>query len=80
MSTYVNRVAISFSILLNSILGGKHNQTLSATQYNRKREGKFNICWLIDKIFFLEKDHCQESWIKWIIIHEAINKYDEIGK
>lgn len=80
MSTYANRVATSFSILLNSILGGKHNQTLSATQYNRKREGKFNICWLIDKIFFLEEDHCQESWIKWIIIHEAINKYDEIGK
>jgi hypothetical protein len=79
MKKYLNRVMISFSILVNTILGGKTNQTFSARNWDRKRRKKLNIVCLIDTIFFLEKDHCQEAWIKWTIIHAAISRYDNVN-
>jgi hypothetical protein len=79
MEKYLNRVMISFSILVNTILGGKTNQTFSARNWDRKRRNKLNLVWLIDAIFFLEKDHCQEAWIKWTIIHAAISRYDNVS-
>lgn len=77
MSKYLNRVGTSASIFLNVITGGKSNQTLSARQYARYRQGKPNLVWIIDEIFFLEDDHCMESWIKWEIISKAIKHYDK---
>ena len=77
--TYLSRVFIALSIFLNAICGGKTNQTLSATQYERKRRGLWNLCYIVDSIFFWEDDHCQEAWIKWKIIHHAINRYEKIG-
>lgn len=77
MSKYLNRVGTSASILLNAIIGGKSNQTFSARQYERSRQGKPNLIWIIDRIFFLEKNHCMESWIKWEIISRAIKHYDK---
>jgi hypothetical protein len=79
-TSYINRVCVSFSILLNTIFGGKSNQTLSATQYERKRKGLWNVCWLIDKLFFWDPDHCENAWVKWKIIHGAINHYECIGE
>ena len=77
MNKYLNRVGTSLSILLNVLLGGKSNQTLSARQYQRMRDGKPNLVWFIDGVFFLEEDHCMESWIKWEIISKAIKHYDK---
>ena len=77
---YLSRIAISFSILLNAICGGKTNQTLSATQYDRQRRGLWNLCWIIDGFFFWQDDHCRDAWIKWKIIHNAINRYDTLGE
>ena len=78
MKNYLNRVFISFSIFINALLGGKTNQTFSARNWDRKRRGKANLVWLIDKIFFLKIDHCQEAWIKWTIINQAISRYNEV--
>lgn len=80
MSDYFRRVAISFSILLNTLFGGRSNQTISATQYERKRQGLWNLCDVIDRIFYKEDDHCKQAWIKWKIIHSSINHYDQLGK
>jgi hypothetical protein len=77
MNKYLNRVGTSLSILLNVLLGGKSNQTLSARQYQRMRDGKSNLVWFIDGVFFLEEDHCMEAWIKWEIISRAIKHYDK---
>ncbi|NDB27925.1 hypothetical protein EB151_00030 [archaeon] len=81
MIRYLSRVFVAFSIFLNSLVGGKNNQTLSALQYERKRKGKFNICFLIDFIWLWEgKDHCLEAWIKWQIINNAMSEYEKLAE
>lgn len=51
--TYLYRVGITLSILLNVIAGGKLHQTFSARNYEWKRQGKFNLVWFIDRVFIL---------------------------
>lgn len=63
---YLQRVGTAVSVLLNVLLGGSSNQTLSARNYELKRQGKPNCVWFIDKIFFLEENHCMTSWSYWI--------------
>lgn len=77
---YFNRVLLSFSILLNTILGGSTNQSFSARNWELKKAKKLNLVWLIDFIFFWQPNHCQDSYVKWQIINYAIDHYDSIGK
>lgn len=80
MIKYVSRVSISFSILINSIVGGNNNQTFSAAQYERKRKNKFNLCFIIDFLFRANgRGHCLDSWVKWKLINHAINNYEDIA-
>jgi len=54
----------SISTFLN--FRGAENQTISAKNWDLKRNGKFNFVFLIDPIFYLiDKDHCFHSWIYW---------------
>ena len=62
---YINRVLIACSIILNVILGGRLNQTFAARNYQRKRENKKNMCFLLDILFYYETDHCMLSWTHW---------------
>ena len=62
---YLYRIVIALSVLLNVILGGDSNQTFSARNYQRKREGRFNLVLLIDVIFWFDRDHCLNSWSYW---------------
>ena len=78
MKKYLNRITISFSILINTLLGGRTNQTFSARNWSRKRENKLNLVWIIDRIFFWENNHCQEAWFKWTIINSAVSRYNEV--
>lgn len=64
---YFSRVGTAVSVLLNVLLGGPSNQTLSARNYELKRSGKPNIVWLIDLLFFWDKDHCMNSWLYWFL-------------
>jgi hypothetical protein len=76
MKKYLNRVFISISILINTLLGGRNNQTFSARNWERKRNNKINLVFLIDFLWIWEKNHCLESWSKWEIINHAINRYE----
>lgn len=76
MKKYFNRVFISISILINTLLGGRNNQTFSARNWERKRNNKINLVFLIDFLWVWEKNHCLESWTKWTIINHAINHYE----
>ena len=60
---YLTRVGVATSVLLNVLIGGASNQTFSARNFQWKREGKFNIVWLID--YLLGKDHCSICWAYW---------------
>ena len=62
---YLKRVGVSISVLFNVILGGSSNQTFSARQYERKRNGLSNLSWLIDMVIFFDSDHCMMSWLYW---------------
>lgn len=70
---YVERVGTSISVLLNVVLGGYSNQTFSARNYELKRQGKLNLVFLIDGLFFWNSDHCLRSWTYWIV-RKDINK------
>ena len=65
MKAYLFRVGIALSILINVTLGGKNNQTFSARNYQRNREGKRNIVRVIDKM--LGAGHCLMCWTNWRI-------------
>ena len=70
---YIKKVCINLSIFSNVIMGGEYNQTFSARNYQRKKEGNKNIVPVID--FILGKDHCMMSWVNWVcrsnpVIHE----------
>lgn len=67
---YLQRVGVALSVLLNVILGGYSNQTFSARNYAWKRDGKLNLVWFIDKIFWFDKNHSLHSWSYWIIRKE----------
>jgi hypothetical protein len=65
---YINRLIIALSILLNVITGGKSNQTFSARNWGWKLAGYPNLSWLIDTIFWFDKDHSKLAWEFWITI------------
>ena len=75
---YLNRVLISFDMMLNVILGGELNQTFSARSYLQQKRGKFNLVWLIDLIFFWDPSHCMSSYITWLT-GKNIRKVGNIG-
>ncbi len=62
---YLNRILIAIDVLLNVILGGELNQTYSARSWLFKKQGRLNVVWLIDAIFFWDKFHCMNSYIVW---------------
>lgn len=65
MTTYLKRVGIAFSVLLNVVLGGPSNQTFSARNWQWKKDSKFNFVCCIDLV--LGSDHCVMSWVYWSV-------------
>ena len=84
LGRYISRVGIAFSILFNTLCNGPSNQSFSARNWELKRNGRFNVVFLIDWVFFLDKDHCLTSWIYWVEIDAAkdniSNNYDRVKK
>ena len=64
---YAARIGIAISVLFNVLVGGDSNQTFSARNHIWKRDGKPNLVWLIDCIFWKDKHHCLTSWCYWKI-------------
>lgn len=60
---YLVRICVAMSVLFNVLTGGASNQTFSARNWQWRREGRFNLVWIIDNI--LGKYHCVESWVDW---------------
>lgn len=75
VSDYIERVAIALDILINVILGGPSNQTFSARNYYWQLNGKPNIVWLIDILFWWDKYHCWHSWVYYKTTKNLRSKY-----
>lgn len=65
LSKYLQRIGIAISVLFNVLLGGYSNQSFSARNYAWKRAEKPNLVWLIDSIFWFDKNHCMHCWLYW---------------
>lgn len=62
--TYFGRLGTAVSVLINVILGGDSNQTISARNWELHRQGKFNISSFINLVYN-DPYHCVESWSYW---------------
>ena len=68
LATYLKRLLIALSVLLNVILGGQNNQTFSARNHQWKKDGKPNISSYIDAM--LGDGHCLTCWVYWKVRKE----------
>ncbi|MBU3825196.1 MAG: hypothetical protein H9917_10295 [Candidatus Oceanisphaera merdipullorum] len=60
------RLAIGFDQLLNALLGGDIDETLSSRSYRRARDG--SLKWqrvesAVNAAFFWQKEHCRASYL-----------------
>ena len=61
--TWGKAVAVALDQLVNALLGGWPDETLSSRAWRWETDGK--RAWprkIIDRVFFWEKDHCRESY------------------
>lgn len=57
------QVAVAFDQLINSLLGGYADETLSARAWRHHLDGSRDWPYkLIDMLFFFQKDHCKEAY------------------
>lgn len=66
MKRYALHLLIALGQLLNALLGGAADETLSARAWRAEAQGKvlgrvFRP--LIDAIFFFDADHCRQAWL-----------------
>lgn len=74
---YLLRNGAALSVLINTLTGGPSNQSFSARNWQWKRDGKFNIVWLIDGCTgWIEEDHCMNRWVYWM----HLNKHGEFSR
>lgn len=60
----VFQVLLALDQLANTFIGGYADESLSSRAYRMKEKGKTRVwCWLIDHIFFWQKDHCYHAYL-----------------
>lgn len=63
MRRYLKQVLIAFDQLINALLGGWADESLSAHAWRQYLEGKRNWPYLlIDAILFFDGNHCRTSY------------------
>lgn len=61
---YIKNVLIAIDQLFNAVIGGYCDETLSSRAWRWEQDGTRS--WprkLIDALFFMEKEHCRQSYI-----------------
>ena len=57
------QIAVALDQLVNTLLGGWADETLSARAWRHKLDGSRSWpAWIIDHLFFWQKDHCKTAW------------------
>lgn len=68
MNKYIYKVLLKADKKINRLLGGRLEETISARSY---RHSGYSRKWkitkeIIDFMFFLEKDHCRNSYLRYL--------------
>ena len=71
-SLYCIRVFTMTSCVFNALLGGVAYQSFSVRNWEWKRQRRYNIVFIIDKL--LGQGHCLNSWVSWKIARDNIKK------
>lgn len=74
----MKQVAIAIDQLLNTLLGGWADETLSARMWRHRglawwREAR----WLVDKLFFRQPNHCYQSFVSELQRKQLPEDYEE---
>jgi hypothetical protein len=69
MRRYIKDVCVATSVLLNVVLGGELNQSFAARMWQRKKDNKLNIVFILD--LFFGRDHCVYEWVTWRVLKDT---------
>lgn len=74
----MKQIAIAIDQLLNTILGGWADETLSARMWRHRglpwwQEAR----WLVDKLFFWQPNHCYQSFVSELQRKQLPEDYQE---
>jgi hypothetical protein len=61
MWDYIKRVLIGVDQLINSICNGNPDETISSRVGRRRDSAERFFAWIVDKLFFWDKDHTKNS-------------------
>lgn len=56
------QILVALDQLLNTLIGGYADETLSSRAHRRRLRGKGGVAWLIDHIFFWQNEHCKTAY------------------
>ena len=72
------QVLIALDQLVNTLLGGMADETLSARAWRHKLDGSRSWpCWLIDKLFFWQDGHCRQAYESEVLRRQLPDAYGE---
>lgn len=70
--SYGKSIFIGIDQLINAILGGWPDETLSSASYRMDRDGVRSWpCALINKLFFWQKNHCKSAYESEVLRRQA---------
>lgn len=56
------QVLVALDQLVNALIGGFADETLSSRAHRRRLRGKGGVAWVIDHIFFWQDEHCKTAY------------------
>lgn len=57
------QVLVALDQLINTLVGGYADETLSSHAYRRKLDGSAPWqAWIIDRLFFWQREHCRTAY------------------
>lgn len=56
------QILVALDQLVNALIGGFADETLSSRAHRRRLRGKGGVAWVIDHIFFWQDEHCKTAY------------------
>ena len=78
IKSYVHQVAIGLDQLMNTIIGGMADETLSARVYRNSKRSRTNriIMAILDLVFSpIKRDHCKKSYMNEVTRKQLPEEY-----